>query len=469
METDIHLSDLNYLRLTEDNTDLIGISTGIGDNRHDMKNLFNLVDSNGWLIGPDSYAEWRFAGYRRIDDEVHLIGPFPGGKSLAEVLDLSPKEGLDYLRRLVLAMEVLEEKSINPFAVQTGAVFFLDDGRVLILPPPIMDSIRNLRSLDYRLNDHEAINHPYLKSTCRHSYTIAMLVYRILTGEFPFTDESEEGLRNKIRSLNLVPMSISHPEVRTEISQAVTESLKKPEDGKLSEWSRRLDEWIGQDLLQEVTPADKTIYAEKAIEEQQKQQKSFQRRLFFEKNGKIILWIAVLVAVGGSVAGGILRNVLAPRRTRGFTPIQVVEAFYDSKNTLDHELMEDCVIGNSGKAEINETIHIFLIEKQYIVYDQKDYVVPADDWAENGRPVLNPPYWVHGVADLSINEVAPLPEPEFLVEYERWTRPSEDSPIRRNDIIYAGWKIKDRVSLRLDKDDWVIQELERLEVTPIEN
>jgi hypothetical protein len=222
-------------------------------------------------------------------------------------------------------------------------------------------------------------------------------------------------------------------------------------------------------LFRRISTEEKSEFAAKAEEEGQRQQKSFRRRLFFEKNGRMLLVAAVLVAIGGSVLGSILRNALAPRRTRGFTPAQVVEAFYDSKNTLDHELMEDCVIGDAGKAEINETIHIFLIEKQYIVYDQKDYVIPADVWDENGRPVLNHPYWVHGVADLSIEEVAQAPEPEFLVEYERWTRPSEDTPIRREDISYSGWTIKDRVSLKQDRNDWVIHRIERLEVTPIDN
>ena len=52
-----------------------------------------------------------------------------------------------------------------------------------------------------------------------------------------------------------------------------------------------------------------------------------------------------------------VKNVLAPRVTRGYAPDKVVQTFYTSMNTLDHSTMQACVVGGAGGGEINGQWH----------------------------------------------------------------------------------------------------------------
>ena len=58
--------------------------------------------------------------------------------------------------------------------------------------------------------------------------------------------------------------------------------------------------------------------------------------------------VAAAAIAAGALAGTVLKNVLAPRVTRGYAPDKVVQTFYTSMNTLDHSTMQACVVGGAG-------------------------------------------------------------------------------------------------------------------------
>ena len=138
-------------------------------------------------------------------------------------------------------------------------------------------------------------------------------------------------------------------------------------------------------------------------------------------------------------------------------------------NTFEHLKMEDCVIKNAASNEIDEVMNVFLQSRMNLAYEKKSYVVPADLWDRNGRPVLNYPYWVFGVTNLNIEQVSFSPEPVFVADYEKWNRIIQN--IKPNQeltgIIYGGAKLKDVLTLTRDKGDWVIFKYEREEATPL--
>ena len=182
----------------------------------------------------------------------------------------------------------------------------------------------------------------------------------------------------------------------------------------------------------------------------------------------MVFVLALATIAVGLFAGSILKNVLAPRVTQGFSPAQVVEAFYTSIGTMEHATMEDSVIGDVAKGEINEAVNLFVISRQTIAYEGQSFVLDAMEWDAQNRPKVDPPFFVHGVADLQITREQGEPNPVFLVTYERYARAFADQEIESTGPV-NGRLIVDRCYLQLDKEDWVIYRMDRLKEQPLES
>jgi hypothetical protein len=457
-----------FLSFKQKDETYLGIPTGIKGGHHALKALTSLKNEPGWIVKGNLIDEWRFIGFTRINGEVCLYGPYLKGTALDEVLELNPEQGLPYVKKLIEALLLLKERSFQLFSFETDSVLFLDDGGVFFFPRPIMSKIRNSRSENYRIQAYEIITHPYLNGEERACFTIAILLYRLLTDSFPFTDNSEDGVRAKIRNLDAISPYLVRPDLKKELSDAIMNTFNKSKSYNLEDWHRIVSSWIQDGIYREISSEERELLLSKAQEQREKTERTFRKKLFWEKNGRLILIIAALVVVGGFVIGSFVKNALAPRITKGFSPIQVVKAFYESINRLDHMTMEDCVIQKAGKAEINEVVHLYVIGKQTMAYEGKSYIVPADKWAEDGRPELLAPFFVYGTVDLEVTEERGAPEPVYTVTYEKWSRKiSEEKPME-SEKLYTGYKVKDRLFLKQNRGDWVIFQIDRLEFVPIE-
>ena len=178
------------------------------------------------------------------------------------------------------------------------------------------------------------------------------------------------------------------------------------------------------------------------------------------------------MVVVGALAGSLLKNILAPRQTRGFGPEQVVESFYLSMNDLNHTLMEDCVVEGAGKQTIREVVNIYVLSRVSLGYEGSSHIIGADTWDAQGRPELSPPQTVYGVTDLVVRQERGEPEPVFQVSYTKWVPepgqdPGTNSAGSTESLDTAGprftsLEITERVYLRLDRKDWVIYRFEPL-------
>lgn len=452
--------------ISEEQVTRLGVPTGLEAGSFALTKVTAARNDPGWIVTDNRVTEWRFAGVTYLKGEPWLYGPMAEGRSLAAMLEQPPEAALAALLALARALALLEEREIPPFRLQSEAVIYLEDGGLLFLPPSIMALLKDSRPLDYRIRAFEAINHPYVLGKDGLSYTIAALAYRVLTGEFPFMDETEQGLRDRIRRLRVTPPHLARPEIRDEVSELVTRGLAKPASVSLGDWVAALQSWQKDGPFRSVPESERQALLARAEEHRQKAARSFRSTVFLEKNGRVILISVAALAVVAAVATSILRNVLAPRVTRGFTPEKVVEAFYKSIGPMDHATMEDCVIDGAGKAEINEAINLFVISRQTIAYEGKSYVIDAADWDAKGRKPVSAPSFVHGVTRLEITRERGEPQPVFVATYERYARAFEDQTIETAPAA-NGRKVVDRLSLRQDKGDWVIFSIERLRTEPL--
>jgi hypothetical protein len=230
----------------------------------------------------------------------------------------------------------------------------------------------------------------------------------------------------------------------------------------LDEWENNLRDWQRDGVMQDAAPAAPTRASPSA-------QRRFHRRIFWEKNWKTALIIAVVVIALGAGLGSVLKNVFAPRITRGYPPQKVVETFYASMNRLDHVTMAACVIDGAGKAEINEVTNLYVIARVSTGYEGRSNIVAADEWDKAGRPPIPSSQTLYGVTNLAITPDTRARLPIFLVSYDKWTPvPSDDSTSGEPAVPrYQGQSVQDRVFLKQDRGDWVIYRIDRLRSSPL--
>lgn len=428
--------------------------------------------SPGWLVAPPSIKEWRFAGITEQAGASVLYGPWTPGRPLASILELPAKEILPFFVRLAVTLQLLKERLVPLFPLQTDAVLFCDDGSVLFLPPEIMGELRELRTFASNQDSFESINNPDIRGEDRVSFSLGAMLYRKLVGAFPFGGESPEELHEQMRKLEILAPEEIVPGIPHELSRVIMAALGRSRRGfpTLEEWIEALQAREMDGALGGLRASSGVAATPEAEARRRGGQVRFRRRVFWEKNWRTALIIAAAVVIAAAGLGSVLKGALAPRVTRGFAPQKVVETFYSSMNKLDTMTIQACVVGGAGRAEVNEVTNLYVISRVSMGYEGRSSIIAADDWDKAGRPPIPPGRTLYGVTGLSIVQQKPEPSPVFLVSYDKWTpipATEESGSNRPAGPRYEGHAIIDRVSLRKDRGDWVIDTIDRMRAAPL--
>jgi hypothetical protein len=323
-----------------------------------------------------------------------------------------------------------------------------------------------------RLAAFEPFNHPDLAGSEAMVFGLAAAAYRALSGSLPFRAETPEDLRDMIRELPAPPLEIARPDLRADVSTFFRSCLS-PAKGRprptLAEWVTEVKGWSS--LRERVSESDKTLRRRTAEVAARRALDDYRLRRYWRRNWKTAAVAALAVLVLGYVAATIAGNLLRPRAIAGLEPRQVVETFYAAMNALDHQTMEDCVVGDAGKGYINEVINLFVISRARMAVEGANPFVDARSWIAKGRPPLAHGAAVYGVGPLSIREVPGTAEGfrTYEVEFERWTPrageadstgPAASSPL--------GVLVVERCYLELDRGNWLLYRLDRMSQSPIE-
>jgi len=446
-------------RAFRDGREVLAIPIGPGRHELVLPRLLSLRGSPGYRVGAGGPEERCIEGFFKQDGQLYLYGPWEPGVLVEEALARGLPEALPLLARLARALLALGGRL--PESLATDAVRFLEDGAVELLSPAVMKQVRALRPPEQRRRTYEQLNHPDLKDpAARLSYSLAALLYRLVAGEYPFAADSEEEVHRRTRELRLAPLRLTHPELKPEAAQAVQRGLGRgpgpaPE---LAEWARLLEGWCADGILREAPAAERRELEAQAARAREASARSYRRAVFWQRHWKTVLIVTAAAAAAGIFSGTVLKNLLAPRSTRGYSPAQVVETFYRSVNELDHERMEDCVIGRAGQGLRDQVVNVYVIGRVRLGYEGRERVISAAEWDRAGRPPVVPPDTLFGITDLEIRLEGGEPNPVFRADYLLWA-PSPDTGI-------ASQPVSERLVLRRHRGDWVIERIPPVDPGP---
>jgi hypothetical protein len=456
-------------RISRENEEVLAVPVGVSRNEFVLTKLAELRKLPAQIIRDGEIAEWHFDGVLKHEGRLYLHGPYLGGIFLEQTIQKSFSAATPYLNRLIRALITLKHRGRMLDFIQTDSVYFLEDGGILFFPPALMRELRSMHPEPYKLQVFEKINHPDIEDPEKKlSFSIAALLFRIVLGRYPFEAESEEELHNLIRHARLLPLSLIEPGLQEFLSQQILCGLERGQDPapSLEQWQEILARCKQEGLYRDITEMEREQIRRKAQVELRKHDKSYRRRVFWQRHWKTVLIVSAGVIAAGTLAGSLMKTVLAPRETRGFSPREVVESYYRGMNDLNVTLMEDCVVDGAGKKTIREVMNIYVLSRVSLGYEGRSHIIPADEWDAQGRPELPPPETVYGITDLEVQQEQGEPEPVFRVRYTKWTpEPVEESqsdPSIAEGPGFTSTRISQRVYLRLDRKDWVIYRFEPL-------
>jgi hypothetical protein len=456
-------------KLLREDTEVLAIPVGVSRNEFVLTKLAELRKIPAQIIRNGEFTEWRFEGVLKHQGRLYLHGPYLGGVFLEEVIQKSFPAALPYLNRLIRALETLQRQGRILEFIQTDSVYFLEDGGILFLPPALMRELRSMHPEPYKLQVYETINHPDIEEPEKSlSFSVAALLYRTILGRYPFEADKEEEIHNLVRHARLLAPNLIEPGLREDLSREILRGLNRGQEPapSLKQWREILTRCKQEGVYRDITEMEREQIQRKGQAERRKIDQGYRRKVFWQRHWKTVVIVSAVVVVVGALAGSLLKTVLAPRATRGFSPQAVVETYYRSMNDMNHTLMEDCVVDGAGKETIREVVNIYVLSRVSLGYEGRSHIIPADDWDAQGRPDLSAPQTVYGITDLELQQERGEPEPVFRVRYTRWIpEPAEESPPNSSQATGLGFtssEIEERVFLRLDRKDWVIYRFEPL-------
>ncbi|MFW6247974.1 MAG: hypothetical protein ACOC3H_02510 [bacterium] len=472
------------ITVERDGTTYLGVDTGIAANSPSLRKLAGRRRQTGWIIKADEVTDWKPLGFVERDGRIHVYGPFASGRFFDDALEDTRErvrttegaqrepavaEGLALVGRVAHALATLRrlEVPLSPFHTRT--ILLLDDGGVLILPPDIMQAIREHQDYSTRIERMERFNHPDRNPNDNAVFAVAAATYAVLTGDYPYDSNDEEELHARVRATTCTPPQHRDVRIRDEVSDATHAELTAAAPARgIEEWTLLLDRWRAEGVSMDLTEDERSRREEAARQAAERVERGFRRKESVRRHGRTALIVATIVVVVGTIPGTIIRNALQPRATAGLPADEVVRTFYTSINDLDHMTMEDAVIESAGADLIREVTHLFVLDRQRMSVEMESGFVDAEQWREAGMPSLPAgrlPYGVTGI------ELEPLPAPDgeqhFEVRYERWRPDYEESELTGRSGI-TGLEVVDRVKLMMDKQDWVIYEIDRRSQEPLD-
>jgi len=472
---------------------VLGFDTGLDARSFAQTKMSLFITQPGYIVCPAGNIEtWQPEGVTERANTMIIWGSHFPGEELAEVINRKD-EAMDALRYWLRARIIIEENSgsgkepplpgpagafivttrqaANPGSVNQGSANSFPSGTVFFPPARLLkrtlDAAGGLSPGVGSLNA-QRWTHPDLKGNDGISFCAGVMLYYIFCSIPPFSQKEENDLRQDIREGVFVPSDLAAPGLDPEMAKLITEAISpipKPNEAKSRPAPDCISDFIGPPLSKPASSwvkdlSEKEISESRAKHEQYNKRKTLavKRQRFLTRNAKII----IVCSIAFLALTFFIQNMAQARAelptTRGMVPIEVVEAYYNAFNALDHSMMQACVIGRAGSDDIRMITSLFVISRVRYAHETNPFFMSADEWVAAGSPVTDK--IVFGITDLTIRVLSESETNVILeADYILWTQSANEEENQAG--LPLSLVTKDILRLVLHRDAWRISSIER--------
>ncbi|MDR0312050.1 MAG: hypothetical protein LBI14_00470 [Treponema sp.] len=497
-------------RFDLDGKEVLGFDTSLDAQAFAQAKMAQFITQSGFLVFPNGKTEpWKAEGVYENPGQNDKPGTmivwgtsFPGVSldslvmaSLASTEDKAKDQALDALRHWLKAKAALgEDKTVYPGAAGVLVVCNTTDpnfpaGTVLFPPDRLVKRAIEAGGDDEVLQAQQWY-HPDLKGKDSTSFSAAVMAYTIFCGAVPYASEQAQKdgdvLRQDMREGVFIPPSLAAPGLDNELVNAISaamEPIKTKGEVKIRPAPEILKNLLGDSGPRKVasffTPVgeeERTRIKNELTKYSKKRNFTVKSRRFVIRNTTIIV-ICLIAAVGiGLTVRGYLVRLAERPNTQGMTPVEVVNVYYGSFETLDHEMMEACIYGKNAKLDIDFILNLYVLTRSMMAYEGSQRVVSAREWLAAGSPQTD--LTIFGITDLSLRPMGGNESQGVIIleaSYKLWLPAAfmDDADTLTDEELFSSnyvtpppgnYSYLDRLTLTLVKDAWRITEINRTQL-----
>lgn len=452
MELTIIKSGNGTAEVVVNGSKMLAVTTRLGSKIYKQISRQKLLSEPGILIRGGKAERWESTESIEHEGKLLFTGPAYEGETLADT-DLN----IEILLNIAIAFQTIIQEKIPVSGFYLPGIFILTGGGILIFPPSLINFITNQLSDNESMEFWQPYNHPEAEEKLQFPFILAVLAYKLLTGNLPYTGSSITEIREKMRKSRPVGLELLKPGINKDIAGIIDHSFSL-KDVKLSDWISLLQLWKKEGAIKAVNEAELLQTQKIAVKKKNRRQKHFETSQFFSQNWKTFAVVLIVFTFVVSFSIQPIKNAMEPPYTIGMTADEVIATYYNAIIDMNIEIMEDCVNKGVGKSDIKEVTQIFVISRVRTGYEGKSGLISAQDWNDGIITVITPGEQVYGIADV---EIVQLNDRTFYANYIRlYPNINNDSD---SNIILPPTKtyIKDTLTLEKVKNIWIINSLER--------
>lgn len=399
------LKNHDYLSQFQDNgKKFIGLETGFTSKSLNRTEFSDIRKSNSYIIINGEIEEFNFPEISEHGGKVVIYNeenPF---------IDFTPllNNSLESIEKLISTLIILKNRGLGIDEFSTNLFYKDINGNPIILSPTIVSFLNSRRSFNNSGDTLVKYKSPALSGSESITFAIGVLLYEVITGEYPYNFDSHEELRDNIRRGAIIKPHWVKKNINRELSGFIEDLLTGNCDLTL------------EDILKKVEALKNSLETDSFSSEDSK---AYKRFLFKEKLRKnsikyrgLLIGAAVALVVVGSFVGTMINNALKPPATAGFTPEQVIEAHFSSIQTLDTGLFDDTRKKSVKKRVATELSSIFVTVQMRGQYEGVKAHYTPQEW--NNLPEDEKKHaFVYGINGLELVAISNM---EFKVNYEKW-------------------------------------------------
>jgi hypothetical protein len=431
----------------------LAIDTGLKPKSFIGVDTSKLQSLPGLIIHNNETTNWKLQGVAEIEGTMFFYGPYLEGSSFSE-LDLTPEILLD----LTTALDCLKDRKFPVHQFSLNSLFRTIDGKILLFPPLLIDFLNNNRKRQVNMNMLFPWNHPKLGGNQSKAFTIAALAYKSITGDLPFPGKDEEEIEKLMNKENYRSPLCCEPLLKNEISSLIIDSFAGK--GDISRWKKVLLLWIKEGMHNtSLSQIEESRICEIEKRRESKRIKNNKISNNFQKNkGKLLVGIISLTFLLILIQAP-LSKYLEPPVTLEMSREEVIKLYYSCFQSLNTEIMDDCITKKAGKNDINEISTIYVTTKVRSSYEGSTGMIDPSEWKQQGMKPVDPGVQVWGISELSITQIS---TDLFEVTYEKWNPAIVSDFDDNSPKLPVGYNIIDTIHLSVIDKAWKIDQLERV-------
>jgi hypothetical protein len=388
---------------------VLGFDTGLSERSFAQSKAASLLSESGYVVFPNaSINVWQAEGVIKLQKRMIIYGADFEGSSLDSFLQCNGDKdaALNAIRLWLCAVRVLSGKNIFPNPSPHG-VIIAKDGTFFFPPSNLVKKSIDAEENETALTASLQFVHPDLTGEESFTFSAAVMLYQLFSGEAAFQDSHSEQVLNSIRTGNFLPVDLTAPSLDEKTADFINNAIN-PKNTSPS--LMNMIELLGGEKTKQYNEFFKQISDEekKSIVLKRKQfakrlQDKAKAKIFFNKHKTIFIGVGIGLAAVIFIAWNIIIGLNNRLDTKGMTPAEIVKQYYASFGTLDHDFMEAATIGSAGESEIKMVQNLFVISKVREAYERTAPIIPAQEWVDGGSQETES--MVFGVSNLEQRKI----------------------------------------------------------------